>query len=97
MKNIDINKIDEILDEINLIDIREEFEFENECIAGAENIPMNELLTEPSKYLEKDKEYYLLCAHAVRSERACSYLLSIGYNVINVTGGMAEYRGINRE
>ena len=97
MKSIDINKIDEILDNIELIDIREEFEYDNERIAGAKNIPMNEILTEPQDYLSKDKEYYIMCQHAVRSARACSYLSSMGYNVINVAGGMAEYRGINRE
>lgn len=96
LKEININKIDEILKDIELIDIREEFEYELDCIEGSKNIPMNELLSNPKKYLNPQKEYYIMCQHAVRSERACSYLSSAGYKVINVAGGMAEYKGINR-
>lgn len=96
LKEIDINKIDEILKNIELIDIREEFEYELDCIDGAKNIPMNELLTNPKRYLNPDKEYYIMCQHAVRSERACGYLSSVGYKVVNVAGGMAEYKGVNR-
>lgn len=34
----------------------------------AKNIPMGNLLTNPGKYLLKDKTYYLMCQSGARSE-----------------------------
>ncbi|NRW96732.1 rhodanese-related sulfurtransferase [Clostridium beijerinckii] len=44
-----------------MIDIREEYEYKGGSIKSAQNIPMGELLDEPEKYLNKSKEYYIMC------------------------------------
>ena len=94
-RSVEIDDIDSIIDKINLIDIREPYEYEDYSIKTAKNIPMKLLLAQPEKYLNKDKEYYILCEHAVRSSSACYALDEMGYNVVNVLRGMSEYYWVN--
>lgn len=96
-KVINVNEIDNLIGKIELIDIREEYEYEGGSIKSAKNIPMGELLTEPGKYLNKDKEYYIMCQSGGRSARACNSLISQGFDVINVSGGMGSYVGTKRK
>ena len=93
---IDIDEIDNLIGNINLIDIREPYEYEGGTLQTAKNIPMNELAENPDKYLEKDKEYYILCRSGVRSARTCYYLRKLGYNVIDVGRGRIEDNGDKR-
>lgn len=95
-KSIDINEIDEILDDIELIDIREPHEFKASHIRNAKNIPMEKLLNEPEKFLNKNKEYYIMCRAGHRSATAYKELSSKGFNVYDVTSGMDFYEGDNR-
>ena len=96
-KFINVNDIDNLIDKIDLIDIREPFEYRRGSIKSAKNIPMGELLEDPNKYLEKDKEYHIICQSGGRSHRACSELTRLGYNVINVAGGVGSYSGSRRK
>ena len=95
-KVIDVNDMDNLLGKVELIDIREEYEFKGGSLKSAKNIPMGKLLENPEKYLDKDKEYYLLCRSGARSENACSVLMKEGYKVINVKGGVINYLGTNK-
>ncbi|NLK96068.1 MAG: rhodanese-like domain-containing protein [Clostridiales bacterium] len=96
IKVINVNDIDKLLGKIELIDIREKDEYSRGSIKTAKNIPMRELLDEPEKYLNKDKEYYILCQSGMRSNRTCSALEKEGYKVINVAGGVGSYVGSQR-
>lgn len=58
---INVNDIDDLIGKVELIDIREDYEYKNGSIKSAKNIPMGMLLNEPNKYLNKDKEYYIMC------------------------------------
>ena len=66
-------------------------------IKSSTNIPIGELLNEPDKYLNKNKEYYIMCQSGGRSARACNNLISKGFNVVNVSGGMGSYVGTKRK
>lgn len=94
-KVININDIDRLIGKIDLIDIREGYEYNRGSIKTAKNIPMGELLDSPDKYLNKNKEYYILCQSGGRSTRTCSTLKNKGYDVINVAGGFGSYLGSN--
>lgn len=96
VKVINVNDIDNLIGKIELIDIREEFEYKRGSIKSAKNIPMGELLNNPERYLNKDKEYYILCQSGGRSSRACSKLKKQNFNVINVSGGVGSYVGSKR-
>ncbi|UZP02058.1 rhodanese-like domain-containing protein [Clostridium botulinum] len=92
-KVINVNDIDDLIGKVELIDIREDYEYKNGSIKSAKNIPMGMLLNEPNKYLNKDKEYYIMCQSGGRSARTCSSLRKQGYDVINVSGGVDSYIG----
>lgn len=91
--SVNVNELEELFGKINLIDIREQYEYRVGHLPTAKNIPMEELLNAPEKYLDKSKEYYIICQSGSRSSRTCSLLKSNGYNVINVSGGTGRYSG----
>ncbi|MDF2942114.1 MAG: Rhodanese domain protein [Herbinix sp.] len=95
--SVHMSEIDNMLNEINLIDIREPFECARGCIKTAKNIPMTQLLADPEKYLDKSKKYYIMCQSGGRSSGATSTLSRAGYEVVNVRGGMERYTGNNRK
>lgn len=96
-KVINVNDMDELIGKVELIDIREKYEYAGGSIKSAKNIPMGELLNDPEKYLNKSKEYYIMCQSGGRSARACNNLKSQGFNVVNVAGGMGSYAGTKRK
>lgn len=88
---IKVNDLREKIGSIEIIDIRENDEYSSGHIPSAKNVPMKTLIEDVEDYLDKSKEYYIVCKAGTRSLRACSYLFSNGYNVINVFGGTEGY------
>jgi rhodanese-related sulfurtransferase len=93
---IHVNDMEELIGKVELIDIREPFEYKSGSIRSAKNVPMDKLIKEPNKYMSKDKQYYLMCQSGVRSARTCNLLMKQGYNVMNVAGGIGSYVGTKR-
>lgn len=92
MKEINVNEIDRIMDPI-VIDVREDYELEETgTIKGAIHIPMNEV---PNRLNEitKEREIYILCRSGVRSYNVAKYLNELGYEAINLDGGIINYKG----
>lgn len=80
-------------EELNLIDVREEHEYEADNL-GAYLIPLGDL---PARLGEleglKDQEVLVHCRSGARSDRAKQFLLGNGFqNVRNVLGGILAYR-----
>jgi len=96
-KVIHVNDMDNLVGKVELIDIREPYEYKGGSITSAKNIPMGNLLNEPNKYLDKDKTYYIMCQSGGRSGSTCRALVKQGFNVINVSGGMGSYVGTKRK
>lgn len=95
--SIHVNELDSVIEEINLIDIREPYECAYGCIRQSKNIPMGQLMSQPDRHLDRDKKYYIICQSGGRSSGAVSALQRAGYDVVNVRGGMSAYRGKNRK
>lgn len=91
MNTISVHDLEDKLGKINLIDIREEYEYRSGHIPTAKNIPMKRILNVPEKYLNKDEEYHIICQSGGRSLAACKELVAQGYKVINVSGGTGAY------
>lgn len=97
-KNYDITveQLKELLEneeQINLIDVREEHEYEDDNLGGI-LIPLGEL---PDRLDEledmKGQEIYLHCRSGARSGRAKQFLLTQGFEKVhNVLGGIMAYR-----
>ena len=96
-KVIHVNDLDSLIGKIELIDIREPYEYKSGSIRTAKNIPMGNLLSGPDKYLNKQKTYYIMCQSGGRSGRATKMLVKQGFDVINVAGGVGSYVGTKRK
>lgn len=82
--------------EMQLLDVREPWEYEKGHIDGVTLIPLGEL-EERHGELDPSKPVLCICAGGVRSERAARFLASQGYSeVINMAEGMKgwEARGL---
>ncbi|MED4532791.1 rhodanese-like domain-containing protein [Metabacillus fastidiosus] len=95
MKEITTKEVEQLIaggKNINIIDVREVGEAAEGRIKGAVNIPLG-LLEGRMPDLDKSKEYILVCRSGGRSGRACQFLNSYGYKVINMAGGMLSWEG----
>jgi len=93
---VNVNDLDSLIGQIDLIDIREPYEFASGSIESAKNIPMGNLLSEPEKYFSKEKTYYIMCQSGGRSGRTSKSLAKLGYKVIDVSGGVGSYVGTKK-
>ncbi|NLF20649.1 MAG: rhodanese-like domain-containing protein [Clostridiaceae bacterium] len=96
-KTVPVNELDALIGKIELIDIRETYEFSGGSLRTAKNVPMQKLISDPAKYLKKDKTYYLMCQSGARSRMCCGQLTRDGYDVVDVVGGYGMYFGSNRK
>jgi len=94
---IHVNDIDNLIGTVDIIDIREPYEYKSGSLKTAKNIPMGNLVSEPDRFLDKEKTYYIICQSGGRSGNTCRVLSKQGYSVINVAGGMGSYVGTKRK
>lgn len=90
-ESISVHDLDEKIKNITLIDIREPYEYKGGHVPTAKNIPMATLLDKPEEYIDKSKEYHIICQSGGRSSRTCEALSSKGFKVVNVSGGTGSY------
>jgi rhodanese-related sulfurtransferase len=79
--------------DIDLIDVREQDEWDEAHIDGARLIPLSEFEERYAAELpDLDATIFVYCRSGGRSETATRYLIEQGYkNVSNVEGGYLEY------
>ena len=75
----------------NIIDIRSRDKYNINHIPGAVNIDYLELLSNPSKYLNKNNTYYLYCSSGYTSNMVVNKLNNMGFNTVNIDGGFNNY------
>lgn len=95
MKTMTTDDLLNLLDaneDLNVIDVREDFEVENGMIPGAVHIPLGEIPNRVEE-LDSSKPYILVCKGGVRSANACEFLADKGFDVTNLEGGMMAYDG----
>ncbi|WP_182199955.1 rhodanese-like domain-containing protein [Paraliobacillus salinarum] len=95
MKQISADALAEKLqnkENVNIIDVREDFEVAEGKIPEAIHIPLGEIEKRVNE-LDKNEHYYLVCRSGGRSGNACGFLDSQGFDVTNMTGGMLAWNG----
>lgn len=89
IKSISADELATIIakEEINLIDVRKDSEFQSEHAAIAKNLPLDDI-NEAMPKIDKSKTYYVHCAGGYRSMIFNSTLRARGFdNLIDVAGG----------
>ena len=74
-----------------IIDIRENYLYNMNHLKNTKNIPWTFLLINPQDYLEKNKEYYLLCELGHKSKMISDILNREGYLTYSIIGGINNY------
>lgn len=89
--NVEANNIENLLKNKEfLLDVREEYEYQDGHIKGAINLPLREIL-EKKDTLPKDKDIYVYCRSGHRSADAVNFLKSLGFEKVhNVDGGFID-------
>lgn len=75
---------------ITLLDVRTPSEYRGGHIAKAKNVPLNKITTYSNA---SNKEVYVICQSGMRSKNAAKQLKKMGYQPINVRGGMSQWAG----
>ncbi|WP_308633857.1 rhodanese-like domain-containing protein [Paenibacillus silvisoli] len=78
--------------QLNILDVREQEEWDSGHIIGAKHIPLG-LIGSRHSEIDSNIETIVVCRSGNRSGLACELLESLGYKVINMTGGMMQWSG----
>lgn len=95
MENITAQQVQDALaagEQLNIIDVREDFEVAYGMIPGAIHIPLGELEYRMSE-LDERKPYIFVCKAGVRSYHAATFMESVGFETLNLSDGMMSWQG----
>lgn len=79
-------------DDVIIVDVREREEWVGGHIKGAKHIPLGQIARALNE-LDSKRETIVVCQSGGRSSMACEFLSSMGYNVLNMPGGMSKWPG----
>ncbi|MGP4072949.1 rhodanese-like domain-containing protein [Piscibacillus sp. B03] len=75
-----------------VVDVREDEEVAGGMIPGAKHVVLG-TIPERLDEFDQNKEYVMVCRSGRRSHNASQYLQEQGYKVLNLKGGMLEWKG----
>ncbi len=81
----------EHLGQVQLVDCREQYEWDAGRIEGALHIPLNRIMAGREGELAKDRPVVVVCRSGNRSELAAMMLQARGYEAYNLEGGMEAW------
>jgi rhodanese-related sulfurtransferase len=81
----------ERLDEIQLVDCREQYEWDAGRVNGAIHIPLNQIMDGAGSELDANKPVVVICRSGNRSELAATMFQARGLEAHNLEGGMEAW------
>ncbi|MCA1063830.1 rhodanese-like domain-containing protein [Rossellomorea sp. AcN35-11] len=78
-------------EDVSIIDVRENDEVAQGKIPGAAHIPLGELPNRMGE-IDQTKEHIMVCRSGGRSGMAYQLLEEQGFKVLNMTGGMLDWK-----
>jgi rhodanese-related sulfurtransferase len=79
------------LGQIQLVDCREQYEWDAGRVQGAVHLPLNAIMAGAGDDLDKGKAVAVICRSGNRSELATMMFQARGYEAYNVEGGMEAW------
>jgi rhodanese-related sulfurtransferase len=85
---------DPLPEDLNILDVREDVEWQHGHVDGAVHIPLGQL---PGRVSEvPDGRTLVVCRVGARSAQAVAYLGARGHDVVNLYGGMLDWAAAGR-
>lgn len=81
----------ERLADIQLVDCREQYEWDAGRVEGAIHLPLNEIMAGAGADLDAKKPVVVICRSGNRSELATMMLQARGFEAYNLAGGMEAW------
>lgn len=75
-----------------VVDVREDEEVAGGMIPGAKHVVLGSIPERLDEF-DQNKEYVMVCRSGRRSYNASQYLQEQGYKVLNLKGGMLDWKG----
>lgn len=75
-----------------LLDVREQDEYDEERIPGAQLLPLSELMVRFEDELPQGREIIAQCRSGKRSAQATDFLRAQGFDVTNMDGGILRWK-----
>ena len=85
---------DPLGDELSVIDVRVQIEWDHGHIDGAVHLPMTEFVDRRAEL--PDGRLLVVCRVGNRSARVTAYLVQQGYDAVNLDGGMVDWAAAGR-
>ena len=85
-EEISVKDIDAVKEKYQIVDIRDEIDFQYGSIAGAVNIPLQEIKNAAEGF-DRDTLYIIMCKSGVVSDTVASELREIGLRAVNLKEG----------
>ncbi|WP_415972039.1 rhodanese-like domain-containing protein [Rhodococcus sp. 077-4] len=79
-----------------LLDVREDDEWQAGHAPDAVHIPMGDIPSRAGE-IDNQSEVYVVCKAGGRSARVVEYLNRVGYDAVNVDGGMLAWQAAGRQ
>lgn len=86
----------EHLDEVQIVDCREPYEWVGGRIEGSVHLPLNSILAGEIDELDAAKTTVVVCRSGNRSELATLMLQARGFEAYNLTGGLEAWQSEGR-
>lgn len=90
MTEITVEEFKSIENTVTLVDVREDYEYQEGYIPGAINIPLTTLAENVKRFNMSDK-FYLVCRTDRRSRQAAAFLERSGVSCTIIIGGTDAY------
>ena len=87
----DVKSVNDRLNEIQLVDCRELYEWDAGRVEGAIHVPLNTLMSGSGPALDPDKPVAVICRSGNRSELATHMLRARGFEAYNLERGLEEW------
>ena len=91
---LDFYKYYQLKNDFKIIDVRDPNEYDSYHIQYSLNVPGSLLIDKSNLFLNKNQKYFIICYNGTRSKVVTLALLKLGYNVINVIGGIEKWPGL---
>ena len=96
--DIDPGRVAELTGTIQLVDVREDYEWDEGRIAGARHLAMGDLAAQ-AETIDRETPVVFYCRVGGRSAMAANAFRNAGYDAYTMTGGLVEWdaRGLPLE